>query len=229
MQDSPPVGAAVRDSRWSVLAEGRSDADARVAVRWRFGEFAGEDALDPPTRSRVARAWIEEIVRSHPDEFGQWRGFGDTSSRGRPRLLDDDCDASISHSGGVLVVAVAQGAKIGVDVELAPFDAFGSRALARRMCHPDELVPLTGMPEPQRRRALARLWTAKEAIVKADGRGLAIDLRGVVPPLGASPSTRISDRPEAHIAILVSDFPVIVPLNLPRPSARSEAPSVPRN
>jgi 4'-phosphopantetheinyl transferase len=195
MQDSPPVGAA---------------------VRWRFGEFAGEDALDPPTRSRVARAWIEEIVRSHPDEFGQWRGFGDTSSRGRPRLLDDDCDASISHSGGVLVVAVAQGAKIGVDVELAPFDAFGSRALA-------------GMPEPQRRRALARLWTAKEAIVKADGRGLAIDLRGVVPPLGASPSTRISDRPEAHIAILVSDFPVIVPLNLPRPSARSEAPSVPRN
>lgn len=218
MPESLQIAPIAHGGRWHVLAEGVTTGDAQVGVRWRYGEFQGHGPLHPPTRSAVAREWIEDLARTH-DELGPWQGFDSPSSRGRPRLVDRHADASISHSGNVLLVAVAAGARIGVDVELPPFDAFGSRALARRMCTEDELLSVSQMSETHRRRALARLWTAKEALVKADGRGLVIDLRTVTPRLSAESRSRTSGRPEAHVAIVTAQGSSVIPLTLPRSSA----------
>ncbi len=82
-----------------------------------------------------------------------------------------------SDSGDTVVVAMA-GQEIGVDVE-------GLRSLpnpdrlARRICTPDELEQLAELPEAEADAALLRLWTYKEAALKAVGLGLPGGLRNV--------------------------------------------------
>ncbi|GAA3155811.1 4'-phosphopantetheinyl transferase superfamily protein [Nonomuraea roseoviolacea subsp. carminata] len=93
---------------------------------------------------------------------------------GRPCLEDHDgVDFNLSHSGEWALVAVAPpGTRVGVDVERIRAD-LDHVELARRMYQPEEA-------ERVRERGLAeyfRLWTAKEAYVKATGAGLA-GLRG---------------------------------------------------
>ncbi|HOY65264.1 MAG TPA: 4'-phosphopantetheinyl transferase superfamily protein [Candidatus Ozemobacteraceae bacterium] len=92
-------------------------------------------------------------------------------SYGRPGL--DGSEFNISHADGVVVLATAS-ERVGVDVErIRPvvLDDYGS-ALSD-----DELRRLESSPE--RDRAFFALWTAKEAAVKADGRGMTIPLAGV--------------------------------------------------
>ncbi len=80
------------------------------------------------------------------------------------------CDhASVSHSGGVAVavaVPTTAGARgLGVDVEV---DRRLRPGLARLFCEPRELAWLDGLAAADRDPALLRLWTAKEALYKAD-------------------------------------------------------------
>ncbi len=63
--------------------------------------------------------------------------------------------------------------------------------LAERVCTPAELAYLRAAPAPERRRALVRLWTRKEAFAKAVGRGLelpfeTLDVLGEVPTVVGS-------------------------------------------
>ncbi|MER7571374.1 4'-phosphopantetheinyl transferase superfamily protein [Streptomyces sp. NPDC126514] len=105
----------------------------------------------------------------------------DRDGRGRPVLrAPEGLDVSISHTVDVLVVGVARGRRIGVDVEASdrPLLAPG---LAERFCHPQELAELGELPPAARNAALVRLWTLKEAYTKALGVGLAHDFRRLRP------------------------------------------------
>ncbi|MFI6792189.1 4'-phosphopantetheinyl transferase family protein [Nonomuraea sp. NPDC050383] len=78
-------------------------------------------------------------------------------------------DFNLSHSGDWALVAVAApGTRVGVDVERVRAD-LDHLELARRMYQPEEAerVREIGLVE------YFRLWTAKEAYVKATGAGLA--------------------------------------------------------
>ena len=72
---------------------------------------------------------------------------------------------SLSHSGSWAVCAVGD-APLGVDVEQPRC----TMEIAKRFFRPDEL------PETEDKDFLLRLWTAKEAFVKALGRGLTVPL-----------------------------------------------------
>ncbi|WP_405921415.1 4'-phosphopantetheinyl transferase family protein [Streptomyces sp. NBC_00122] len=95
---------------------------------------------------------------------------------GRPAVAGGAVHFSLSHSGDVAYLAFA-GVPVGVDVEETP----GPDAVADVMplLHPAEVAELTALPEPARRPALARVWSRKEACLKAEGTGLA---RGVTEP-----------------------------------------------
>ena len=94
---------------------------------------------------------------------------------GRPRLADPeaDLDFNLSHSGERLLLAVAAGRRrVGIDVER--FDPRRDYlALARHQFRDGELALVESESEPARAAAFLRLWTAKEALVKALGAGLA--------------------------------------------------------
>jgi 4'-phosphopantetheinyl transferase len=91
---------------------------------------------------------------------------------GRPRLGDPDRDCNWSHSGPWLLVALADRARVGVDIE-AMRPRPRALEIARRYFHPREAEVLAALPAGARDAAFLRLWCAKEAVLKAHGRGLA--------------------------------------------------------
>jgi 4'-phosphopantetheinyl transferase len=96
---------------------------------------------------------------------------------GKPRLADGGPHFNASDSGDWAVVALAN-AELGVDVE-AVRELRDAGRLARRICTGRELEHLERMPEHERDAALLRLWTCKEAGLKAVGLGLPGGLRNV--------------------------------------------------
>lgn len=81
---------------------------------------------------------------------------------------------NLSHTGGYVVCAVARMA-VGVDVEQETRRADFAE-VSQRFFAPGECEYLRGLPPELRRGAFFRIWTRKEAYIKADGRGLAVPL-----------------------------------------------------
>ena len=97
---------------------------------------------------------------------------------GRPQLLAPHAqdDTSWSHSGQGLLIAHARNAVVGIDLEYERPRKHGV-AIAQRYFHPDEAAWLDAMTdEAARQSSFIRLWCAKEAVLKAHGRGLAFGL-----------------------------------------------------
>lgn len=94
------------------------------------------------------------------------------SASAKPRLEPDPglC-FSLSHSGEVAVVAVTTRAAVGVDIE-ALGRHVGLGVLRRALTAP-ELARVLSRPESERDESFLRLWTAREAYLKAIGIGLA--------------------------------------------------------
>lgn len=76
---------------------------------------------------------------------------------------------SLSHGGGLVLVAVAPG-RVGVDVEPVPGTP-PDPGLVERL-HPAERAVVRAAPEELRSAAFTRLWTRKEAYLKGLGVGL---------------------------------------------------------
>jgi 4'-phosphopantetheinyl transferase len=82
---------------------------------------------------------------------------------------------NLAHSGELAVVALARGCEIGVDVErLRPLRHLAQ--LAQRYFTPAEAAAILALDGDARQRAFLAVWTAKEAILKALGRGLSYPL-----------------------------------------------------
>ena len=81
--------------------------------------------------------------------------------------------------GAALAVRDASG-PVGCDVErLRRIDAL---AMVKTVGAGSEISFLSGLEEPARTRAFFRMWTAKEAVLKAMGEGFRFDARRVVVP-----------------------------------------------
>ncbi len=97
---------------------------------------------------------------------------------GKPALTeahDPSLGFNWSHSGSHALIAVARRIAPGIDLEQM---RVRPRALeiARRYFSADETAALAALPVPARDAAFLDLWTAKEAVLKALGRGLAFGL-----------------------------------------------------
>ena len=107
-------------------------------------------------------------------------------------------DFNLSHARDHALIAIARDQPLGVDLEridrkLDPHD------LARRFFAKREADALDALPEAQRRTAFLRLWTCKEAMMKALGAGISFGLDRVAFDLdGAGSPAAIADvAPEA--------------------------------
>ncbi len=80
-----------------------------------------------------------------------------------------------SHSAGTAVIAVAAGTDVGVDIErIRPID--DAERLAADRFAASEADQLRSLPAEDREIGFLRLWTRKEAVVKALGLGLSMPL-----------------------------------------------------
>jgi 4'-phosphopantetheinyl transferase len=95
-----------------------------------------------------------------------------------PAVNPHDLHFNLSHSGELVLVAMAEGLEVGVDVE-RPRRLRRPEALATRILTPGELEVWHSVPAGRRDEELLGIWTRKEACVKAMGAGLRIPLREV--------------------------------------------------
>ncbi len=95
---------------------------------------------------------------------------------GRPELAGPpSLRFNWSHCGERAVVALARNVQPGIDLErLRPRPR--ALALAQRFFAPAEAAALAALPNDELARAFLSRWTAKEAVLKALGRGIAFGL-----------------------------------------------------
>ena len=101
------------------------------------------------------------------------------NSHGKPALAEaagrEPIEFNLSHSGDVVLCALAVGRRVGVDVErhrpVAELDG-----IVRRYFSPGEQALLQSLPQEQTLPAFFTCWTFKEAYLKARGLGIAYPL-----------------------------------------------------
>lgn len=119
----------------------------------------------------LARAWLATRLGCDPGAVALAR-----DAHGRPRLAPaHGADVGWSHSGGGLLIAHGPRMVLGVDLE-REHERPRALELARRFFHEREAAWLEAQERAARSAAFLRLWTAKEAVLKAHGRGLAFGL-----------------------------------------------------
>ncbi len=94
---------------------------------------------------------------------------------GKPHLVGAELQFNLSHSRSVLLIGLSHQQALGVDIEQ------GVRArpyleLARRYFTAPEAEALAALPIERLPHAFLDLWSAKEAVLKALGRGIAFGL-----------------------------------------------------
>ncbi|RGC67588.1 4'-phosphopantetheinyl transferase psf-1 [Micromonospora sp. MW-13] len=115
---------------------------------------------------------------------------------GRPFVRAGDAaelPVSVSHAGDAVVVAARRAGPVGIDVEARR--ELPAVALARRWYAPAEAAWLAGRPAERRAEAFLLLWTAKEAVGKALGRGLRDGGLGRPMPLPGGPGELLRPVP----------------------------------
>ena len=102
-----------------------------------------------------------------------------TGAEGKPMLEDASCPLqfNLSHSHDAIVIAVTTGQTVGVDIE--NMKARSRMAdIAQHYFHPQEAQVITEAlaagDEQSALRLFYKVWTLKEAFIKADGKGMAI-------------------------------------------------------
>jgi len=103
-----------------------------------------------------------------------------TAEHGKPYLPDfPDWTFNLSHCDHHLAIAIAQACRLGIDIELIkPRNGF--LGLVQKCFAATEAAYWHGLDPTEQSAAFYRIWTAKEAFVKATGRGIAVGLEQCV-------------------------------------------------
>ena len=126
----------------------------------------------------VRRAHLRRLLGAYLDLDSASIRFAATGT-GKPVLgwPATDLHFSVSQSGDIGVCAVGRDHPIGVDVERIRTGVVDT--LASGVCTPNERAALTEIRPEVREAAFFTLWTHKEALVKADGRGLSLPVASI--------------------------------------------------
>ena len=135
-------------------------------ARWDGSLPAALVAIDLEQRDMALRALVARVLDLHPNAVTIER------VKGRPPVLlqaaGHGLHLSTSSRGPFAAMAVAK-SRVGIDVELADTNA----EIPWNVLHPKETAELALLHDGETRlRAFARLWSLKEAYLKALGIGL---------------------------------------------------------
>jgi 4'-phosphopantetheinyl transferase len=146
-----------------------------AAERAQEGQFL---FADDRLRYLVTRALVRTVLSRYAQvapsdwEFVQ-------NSHGRPHISPRhgalDLSFNLSHSKGLVALAVSRQRAIGVDVENVMARP-ASPALAERFFAAEEACELMAVPPALRAQRFFEYWTLKEAYVKARGIGMSLPL-----------------------------------------------------
>lgn len=132
----------------------------------------------------LCRAALRAILCKHLDCSNEQLTFG-TSKYGKPHALvngeSDDISFNVSHSHQHGLVALALHGRVGVDVEERNMQQNLDGEI-QSVFTPNERADLAAAHGPQKIHLFFRLWTMKEALLKALGTGFSLDMSGIEIP-----------------------------------------------
>lgn len=130
-------------------------------------------------RYLVTRALVRTVLSRYAP-IGPREWVFSANAYGRPEIVNaqarDLClSFNISHTHSLIVLGVAKGRALGVDVE-----NFRARAAAIEIADhyfaPEEVAALAAVPRQQQQNRFFEYWTFKESYIKARGMGLSLPL-----------------------------------------------------
>lgn len=140
-----------------------SSAEQERAARYRFERGR--------KRWAAARCGLRRVLGTATDRNPAEVEFR-VGAHGKPCLAYAGAPHfNLSHSEALALVAVCAERKVGTDIE-AHNDRTEVDRVAERFFSPEEIQRLAGLDPATRRRRFFDLWSAKEAVLKCDGRGL---------------------------------------------------------
>jgi 4'-phosphopantetheinyl transferase len=157
------IDAAALAFLFALLSSGERD---------RAGRFQrAEDRHSFTAAHGTLRLLLAPMLGTEPDALT----FA-ANAYGKPGLVPRRAiEFNMSHSGGIVLIALAQHIPIGVDVEVQrPMPE--RAAIVRRYFHPGEAADFAAVPPADAEAAFFRCWSRKEAVVKALGLGMSLDL-----------------------------------------------------
>ncbi|WP_242613999.1 4'-phosphopantetheinyl transferase family protein [Actinomadura roseirufa] len=166
--------------RWAVPADEPEMRDLLDGPeRERYARFRRpEDKARFVTGRFLARTALAEATGLAPEAIRFITGCPHCGGpHGKPRLHGHGVDFSLSHSGDRVVVALAEGVEVGVDVERE--SDRDVRRLAEMVLTEPERETLAALPPDGLRRGFVTYWSRKEALLKATGHGLAAPMTGI--------------------------------------------------
>jgi len=177
-------------------------SERTTAARFRF----------PHDRARalISRAGLRLLLGGYLGLAPESIAFS-TTAAGKPHLAGTSAVAfNLSHSGDYAAAVISRGREVGIDIEQIRSGA-DWRAIAARFFTEEEQDWLASTPGVA---AFFRLWTAKEAVVKAAGTGLALALQHltVIPGQDSPPwNVRELDLATGYAAAVAFDGPPAAP------------------
>ncbi len=196
--------------------------ERRRAAGYRFAE----DRFVFVAGRLIVRRWLSAETGTEPADIPL------QLDRGRPHVpasLACGLNFSISHSEGVVMVAIARHAQVGIDVE--PIALRTDMGALADMVFTSEERNLLKACAPERQSALFfRLWVRKEALLKYRGTGFLIDPKSVAVLDGEiSEGLHLVDGDDSprHVWCAVTDggFVSTVPIELGLSMRAGAAPS----
>jgi 4'-phosphopantetheinyl transferase len=184
----------------TVLLRGEDAVPAGTIDVWPLALVGTEECrkelaslLSPEERERAGRYYFERDRHAFVFARGQMRllisrycGVPasevrlDAGEAGKPRLAADQALARVisfnfTHSAGRALMAIGEQREVGVDLENHDRRT-DVLALADRYFLASELAAIRSAPSEMQRALFFRFWTAKEAVLKAQGIGLGAPL-----------------------------------------------------
>jgi len=145
---------------------------AHAALRWVLGGCLGMTAAQ---------------VQFQAGSFGGNGMYGKSAERIKPALAlhaGQGLRFNLSHTRHAALIAVAVGLEVGIDIEWErPLDDLSE--MARSVMSDQELHRWAAIRLEDQQRAFYRVWTRKEAYLKAIGLGLYRNLQDVTVPVTA--------------------------------------------
>ena len=151
-------------------------------------------------RRGLLRLVLGHAVGCHPRDVALV-----SNPQGKPLLCQDrharcDIHFNLSHSHHVALLAVTRDGPVGIDVERID-PARDVMGIAKRYFHPEEYQQLISQPREKQAACFYDLWACKEAVVKAQGQGIASGISQFrIQGCQATPGTRACMQPHGASA-----------------------------
>lgn len=136
------------------------------------------DELSIAQMTRLLSRWsvrliVDKYASGHTHDLSI-----ETTSTGKPFFKNSDIMFNITHSGDWIILAITQRENIGIDYEHMKKNS-NSLKIAARFFSVSENQELTTTGSTQQGLVFNQMWSAKEAILKAVGLGIAHMLKQV--------------------------------------------------